>query len=314
MAGQTITGKAFEYACLLAFQTKLNSRNNKVIIEASDQLNTAKNAYCGLDATVRENYDLAAATAVKLIFPLEPKLENGNDAIMLTLSSDAKGVDGDVRDLVCIRVSEDWEIGISCKHNHEALKHPRVTQSCDFGTDWVGHKCSDGFLEDMHTILEPLDGSQKWRDIDNKMDGFYVPILQNYIKEITLLCQEHDDVPKKLLGYFFGTNDFYKVISQEKNRQTKVMGFNMNGTMNKAADKTKPIYSVKKLHMPTRLIEARLKDNCKTSIILTFDGGWEITMRLHNKDEVAKITSLAWNVDLTGMPPDIYQQQRSWDE
>lgn len=315
MAGQTITGKAFEYACLRAFENKLNGCGIKdVIVEASDQLNTAKNAYAGLDADVKKNYDLAAETAVKLIFPLEPKLENGENTIMLTLFSDSKGVNGDVRDLVCIRISENWEIGISCKHNHEALKHPRITQSCDFGTDWVGYKCSDAFIGKMHAILKPLDASKLWRDIDTKFDDFYLPILNCYMEEIALLCKEHKDAPAKLLEYFFGTNDFYKVISQEKERQTKVMGFNLNGTMNKAADSIKPIYKVKRLHLPTRLIETRLKSKKQASIILTFDGGWEITMRIHNKDKEAKLTSLAWDVKLTGMPPDIYQQQRSWDE
>lgn len=315
MAGQTITGKAFEYACLIAFKSKIDEcSSSEVIIEESDQLHTARDAYEGLSETVKLNYDLAAKTAVKLIFPLEPKLENGDDTIMLTLLSDANGVNGDVRDLVCIRISEEWEIGISCKHNHEALKHPRITQSCDFGSDWVGYKCSDDFINKMHTVLNPLDGSKLWREIDNKFDNFYIPILKNYMSEITLLCKEHEDVPAKLLEYFFGTNDFYKVISQEKERQTKVMGFNLNGTMNKASGEIKPIYKVKKLHMPTRLIETRLKNEKQASIILTFDGGWEITMRIHNKDKEAKITSLAWDVKLTGMPPDIYQQQRSWDE
>lgn len=315
MSGQTVTGKAFEYACLVAFEERLKSSGMKeVIIEPSKQLNTAKIAYYGLDFKAKEKYDLAAKTAVKLIFPLEPNLENCTGEIVLALSSDAKGKTGDVRDLVCIRSAENWEIGISCKHNHEALKHPRITQSCDFGTDWVGYKCSRDFLGEMKTILKPLDGTKKWKDIEDKINQFYVPILRNYVKEIISLCREHSDTPQKMLEYFFGTNDFYKVISQEKNRQTKVMGFNMHGTMNKTSGKVKPIYSVRKLHMPTRLIEARLKESNKTSIILTFDGGWEITMRLHNKDKVATITSLAWDVKLTGMPPDIYQQQRSWDE
>ena len=314
MPGQTITGKAFEYACLVAFQDKLTSSDKAVIVKQSDQFNTAQNAYALLPEEQKQKYSLAAQTAVKLIFPLEPKITNGTGDILLSLASDASGVEGDVRDLVCIRISENWEIGISCKHNHEALKHPRVTQACDFGSDWVGYKCSDGFISRMKEILKPLDGSKMWREIENKQEAFYVPILREYCEEIALLCNSYEGVPSKLLGYFFGTKDFYKVISQESNRQTKVMGFNMNGTMNKSAGDVKPIYTVKKLHMPTRLIEARIKNNSKTTIILTFDGGWEIKMRIHNKDDVAKVTSLAWDVTLTGMPPNIYQQQRSWDE
>lgn len=314
MAGQTITGKAFEYACLRAFEKHLSINKKAVSIESSSQYDTAKSAYEKLSENSQRNYNLAAETAVKLIFPLEPHIENGSGTIVLSLNADARGIEGDVRDLLCIRVAENWEIGISCKHQHEALKHPRITQSCDFGSNWMGYSCSDSFIQKINEIISPLDGTSMWREIPNKKKAYYMPILKAFCEEITTICSNCEDAPAKLLSYFFGTNDFYKIISRESRRQTKIMGFNMYGTMNKPVEKIKPIYRVARLHMPKRLVEARIKENSATTMILIFDGGWTVKMRLHNKDKVAKPTSLAWDVTLAGMPPEIYQQQRSWDE
>lgn len=314
MSKQMITGKAFEYACLKAFQDKLLSEGRTLSISESPQLNTAKNAYDSLDNSAKNKYISAAKTAAELIFPLEPCIENGKGELVLSLNTDASGINGDVRDLLCIRISENWEIGISCKHKHEALKHPRITQSCNFGRDWLGYDCCDFFIKEMNKIIVSLDGTKMWRNIPHKHDTYYIPILEQFKDEIQRLCDAHSDAPAKLLGYFFGTNDFYKIISKEDVRQTKIMGFNLNGTMNKASSGIKPIYRVSKLHLPTKLYDIHIKENNKTTLLLTFDGGWSVKMRLHNKDKFATPTSLAWDVTLTGMPPELYQQQRSWDE
>lgn len=313
MPRQTITGKAFEYACLLAFKTKCQQNGQDVYVDdTAPQIITAKNAYHSLSPEAKANYDAAASTAVKLVLPIEPEIEHGTGSIILSLNTDSRGIEGDVRDLLCVRVSENWEIGFSCKHNHAALKHPRITESGNFGADWVGHNCSQEFLDAIHSITVSLDGSTIWANIPNKYSRYYLPILNLYAREIKRLCENHNDVPQKLLGYFFGSNDFYKIISIEQSRQTKIEGFNIHGTMNRPSGKTKPLYRVSKLTMPTRILDLQIIRS--TTLILAFDGGWTIKMRIHNKDEIAKPTSLAWDVQLAGMPPELYQQQRSWDE
>lgn len=313
MAGQTITGKAFEYACLISFYRAIRGCGKYVEIEGSPQFRTAEDAFHKLDDETQSIYIQAAETAVKLIFPLEPMIVNGGGTMLLSLNADVSGVEGDVRDLLCIRMLEGWEIGVSCKHQHEALKHPRITKDCDFGSDWVGEPCSEEFINTLNYILKPLDGTKKWNEFEDKQGDFYEPILDAFESELEKLCKI-SGVPEKLLAYFFGTEDFYKIISKDSVKQTKIYGFNMNGTMNQAAGKVKPIYKVARLTLPKRLIEVRRKENSKTTIILVFDHGWTVSMRLHNKDRVAKPTSLAWDVNLQGLPHEIYQQQRSWYE
>lgn len=323
-ATNTINGKAFEYACLSAIFNKLRSQNKDVSIVESSAYNTAERAYESLSVSQKEKYNAAAETSVRLLFPLEPKIENGNGTLMLQIAADAvaRGVDGDVRDVLCIRSDDGWTIGMSCKHNHEALRHPRITEGKDFGRDWIGISCSDDFMEEITPIIDSLvscgQNNILWRTIDRKHDRYYVPILEAYLKEIRRLCETHEGVPGRLLSYFFGANDFYKVIMKESSRSTTVEGFNMNGTLNMPCGRTRAMMRVPVLRMPTRLLDAEFKQTrsgrSKTTIVLTFDNGWSISMRLHNKDKYARPISLAWDVVLEGLPPSVYVNTHSWDE
>lgn len=325
-AKQTIQGKAFEYACLDAISRKLEKENKIIKKEQNQVYETALKSYEQLSSSEKEKYLLAAETAIKIILPLEPKLINDDDDVplLLSISSDAiaKGCEGDVRDIICIRFKSNWEVGFSCKHNHQALKHPRITEAKDFGKVWLGYPCSKKYIDNMNKILQPIEDFQKqnicWKNIPNKIDNFYVPILKEIIKEFQNICEHYADAPKKLLSYFFGSKDFYKIISLEKDKQTKVVAFNMNGTLNASSQNEKSIYKVKRIHYPTRLVDIRFKQKgcviSKTTISIIFDGGWQIDMRLHNADSKVKMTGLKFDVQLAGQPNDIYQQQRSWFE
>lgn len=293
-------------------QVKLSPANKK-----------AKSSYDSLTDQQKERYDAAARTAVSMITDLEPQMLHGTGDMMLEIEPDsvAVGVDGDVRDVLCIRAKagkdDSWEIGMSCKHNHEALKHPRITEGKDFGSDWIGMQCSQDFMDAITPITDSLisfgANGILWSSISGKQDKYYVPILKAYLEEIRRMCTD-PAVPSKLLSYFFGSNDFYKVIMKESAKSTTIEGFNMHGTLNKPCGKIKPLIKVPLIKMPTRLIEADFKENSKTTIILTFDGGWAVSMRLHNKDKVAKPTSLAWDINLIGLPPKIYKDTRPWNK
>lgn len=320
-ASNTVNGKAFEFACLSALLEQLKSDGKSVSTVASKAFNTAKKAFDTVGVVEQDRLMKAANTAVKLLLPLEPKLRDGRGMLLLSIAADsvAIGADGDVRDVLCVRGDDDdWTIGMSCKHNHEALRHPRITEGKDFGADWIGVHCSDEFMDAITPITDSLISFGKngtlWRTIDHKWDRYYVPILQAYLDEIKRMCAKDPDAPEKLLSYFFGANDFYKVIMKSNARTTTIEGFNMHGTLNSSCGKTKAMTRVPVIKMPTRLIDATFKTNSKTTIMLTFDGGWTISMRLHNKDDIAKPTSLAWDVNLVGLPTSTYVNTHSWDE
>ena len=318
-ASHTINGKGFEYACLCSLYHWVRVAGKDVEIICDKPYETAEKAFSSLGAREKKDMRIAANTATRLISPLEPMLTEGPGTLQLSISPDsvAIGTKGDVRDVICSRPGEggDWTIGISCKHNHEGLRHPRITKEKDFGSDWMQVRCGDDFMNEITPVIDMLIRNEGtgvlWAQIERKHDDYYIPILEAYLREIRRMCNETPDVPERLLSYFFGANDFYKVIMRKGT--TTVEGFNMHGTLNKSCGKTKPIIKVPILKMPTKILDADFKPKSKTTIILTFDGGWSISMRLHNKDKRARPTSLAWEVYLEGLPPSTYINTHTWD-
>lgn len=77
-----------------------------------------------------------ASFAVNFLLDMEPRLSNGindKDILQLEIVSDREGQSGDVRDVLAIRSSQNWEIGISAKNNHRAVKHSRLSNNINFG-------------------------------------------------------------------------------------------------------------------------------------------------------------------------------------
>uniref|UniRef100_UPI003007F3A2 HaeIII family restriction endonuclease n=1 Tax=Acinetobacter haemolyticus TaxID=29430 RepID=UPI003007F3A2 len=58
------------------------------------------------------------------------------DVLQLEIVADKAGESGDVRDVLALRSSQNWEIGISAKNNHRAVKHSRLSNDIDFGQKW----------------------------------------------------------------------------------------------------------------------------------------------------------------------------------
>ena len=95
---------------------------------------------------------------MKTIFDLEKLiLEDGDDTLELLIQKDEAGKEGDVRDILIIRRDIQWEIGLSIKHNHFAVKHSRLAKSLDFGDKWYGIPCSEDYWEEVGPIFEYLD-------------------------------------------------------------------------------------------------------------------------------------------------------------
>lgn len=320
MANNTINGKAFEYACLKQIEAVVFN----VEVEKTNPFSTAQKAYEKLSEEEKPLYDDAARTGVKIVLGLEPNLLSSDRDFILSIAADkdAQGENGDVRDVLVKSKDGKWEIGISCKHNHEALKHPRITSDYNFGKNWIGISCSEYFLNKMKSIMAPIEEYSRdnvlWRNVKNK-DHFYVQILEAYMEEIKSLCQMDKRVPAKLMSYWFGSNDFYKLIMEQANENTKIEAFNVKNTLGRPYNNLRPAAKVAQLKYPNRLIhiERKISDNgdiSDTTLILYFDRGWTVSLRLHNKDSEATPTSLAWDVKLEGLPLTAYINTRGWKE
>ena len=105
---------------------------------------------------------------------------------------------------------------------------------------------------------------------------------------------------------------------KSQQRTTTVVGFNMNGTLNKPSGDRRPVAKIPVIKYPRHLLDVtRLDANynqSQTTMILTFDKGWAVSMRIHNKDKYIRPGGLAWDVQLVGFPLTTYSDTRPWDE
>lgn len=317
MAIQSKNGKAFEYACLIAFKEFLNDAENNVEILYVDAVSIAQNDYESLKSDLKNKMDKAAMAAARVIVRLEPLLQNSfGQNLYLTLQPDKAGKEGDVRDILAIRKDLEWEIGISCKHNHNAVKHSRLSQSIDFGDKWLQIPCSEEYFRDISTIFERLSSLRnekvQWKAIKNKNEEIYVPLLNSFVKELKRLESENPTiVPQRFLSYLLGKDDFYKVISKDNKKVTQISAFNIYGTLNRSFEKIKPQTVVPKLIMPTKFYDISYKPKSQNTIIATCDNGWTISMRIHSASTVVE-PSLKFDVNLIGIPQTLYTQYEPW--
>jgi len=320
---QTKNGKAFEYACVVALHDALIEYGS-VEVEGSAQIDTARDLYKSVDLEMKESLDKAAKAAVRVINRLEPQLwnANGNEPLYLSIQPDSAGIKGDVRDVICLRKQNGWEIGFSCKHNHHAVKHSRLSDTIDFGKEWLGVPCSEEYFNKVVPLFNELrncrDESKKagkpmlWEEIDDKAERFYKPILNAFMKELKNISENNEDIPERLIHYLLGKNDFYKVITDDKNRTTRVEAINIMGTLNAESGSDKAITKVPLLKMPKQFYHIDLKKGSDNTVEVVCDEGWQISMRIHNASSRVE-PSLKFDVQLISFPSSVYAQVEPWE-
>lgn len=314
---QTINGKAFEYALLNEFLLRLQNITDVSVLE-NDPFKTAKKCFLSFDEKEQGEYSLVASSAVNFLIDLEPRLSYGidkNDILQLEIVSDKMGQNGDVRDVLAIRSLQKWEIGISAKNNHRAVKHPRLSNKINFGKEWLGVSCSDDYFNEVNPIFDNLaklrtasKATQKWETLGDYHTSVYVPVLDAFKNELLRLDRENSGIiAQRLLEYLIGRQDFYKVI--KGNKKVEIQAYNLQGTLNLNFQKIKPKYStVQKLKLPNRIIECIYQDNSKTTLLLTLNEGWQISFRIHNASSRIE-PSLKFDINLVSTPHSLFSTQ-----
>ncbi|MDR0931994.1 MAG: HaeIII family restriction endonuclease [Victivallales bacterium] len=315
MANSTIMGKAYEYACLSAFKNIVMTVRPIEIIN-NESLQIAKGRFESISNEEQADMIKSAQAGIQLIINMEPKIvEDGNDTLTVSLQSDdvAKNY-GDIRDILVIRRSIEWEIGISVKHNHAALKHSRLSGVLDFGKSWFGVPCSANYFDTIKPIfstLAELHGKKlPWSSINDKAENIYLPLL-NAFKDEFINLYEHHDVTRKLIAYLLGSNgrDYYKLIHHP--HKTTVMPFNIFGTLNTKSQTHAPQIIIPPIEWPTRIIEFTFKEDSKTTLILTLNNGWSISFRIHNASSIVE-ASLKFDIQLQSKPENMFYTEVEW--
>lgn len=317
MANQTQKGKAFEYACLKALNETLGMQQ-EIQIENTDAYKTAKKFYEELDIEDAKKMGKGANAAVRIIKRLEPLLDNPEDdtPLYLAIQDDAKGIIGDVRDVLCVRKKNGWEIGLSCKHNHTAVKHSRLSQSINFGRQWFDRDCSEEYFKEISPVFQRLLAYKTaltlWRNIDDKEKIVYRPLLNAFVRELKRLDKDFpEEIPGELVRYLLGRNDFYKVITKDSMEVTTIQAYNLFGTLNQPSKKAKSIQKVHQLLLPTKFYDISYKKDSNNTVIVTCDGGWAFSFRIHNASSRVE-ASLKFDVQIAGMPSELHSQVEPW--
>lgn len=301
-------GRAYEFACLHSLHQAI-SNIRPASIRHNSSYTAAHNAWDTLSAEEQMLYTLSAESTINTIFALEPRIvERSSDDLQLYLQPDTQGREADVRDIIIERTTITWEIGLSLKHNHSAVKHSRLSKSGDFGAAWYGVECSPMYWQAVNPIFELLERYAQmgvlFGDIPKKGEQIYLPILNAFVDEVQRALNTDRSVPRKLVSYLLSKYDFYKVISHDSKRLTTIQSFNMNGTLNQASAEQTPKLKAPITKLPTKLLHIGLKDKSKTTVLACFDNGWQFSFRIHNAEKVAK-PSLKFDVRIIGMPTEI---------
>jgi len=313
MASQVINGKAFEYSLLCKFYDRLNLVTNVSIIE-NEPFKKVKECYAKVSEIEQNNFKIAASFAVNFLIDLEPRLSigiNEKDILVLEIVSDSAGKEGDVRDVLLIRAFQKWEIGVSAKNNHRALKHSRLSTNLNFGQEWLETPCSENYFAEINEVFSLLTSIRKndnttiWNDeFEDIFAQIYKPVLKAFKKEMLRLQNlDPENFASKLVQYLVGKDDFYKILKSK--RKVEIQAFNLNGTLNLAAKSKKPELRISKIQLPKRLIELVFKKGHDNTLIAYFDEGWQISFRIHTAKSTVE-PSLKFDVNLISAPYNLF--------
>lgn len=315
MPTQTQSGKAFEYTLINEANNLLSTKFTVYLVKDANYENCLS-SFNIHTSKQQQRYSLAAIAALHHIISLEPRLvnpTNTNDILTLQLQPDTAGQQGDVRDVLFIRSSQNWDIGISAKNNHKALKHSRLSNVKDFGQSWVDVPCSDNYFKTIAPIFEQLAAlrskGELWRNIPNKHEQFYIPILKAFCDELLAINAANPDIPQKLISYLIGRHDFYKVMKRA--RTVEIMAFNLHGTLGKNIGSIRSASPIPKLALPTQIIQFQMQEGSKDTLSMISNQGWQLSFRIHNAESLV-VASLKFDVNLVGNPNSMYTNHISY--
>lgn len=315
MPSQVENGKAFEFAIANAYYQYLLSNGQHVQLQNDNNFVNVQNCYLAQTEKDKLWFDTAAQKTIETLVAIEPGLTSNRnlfDLLNIRVASDLEGINGDVRDVIFSR--QNWEIGISAKNNHDAVKHSRLSPLIDFGREWMGIPCSENYFGEINVVFDLLANLKhqnpeiKWEDLgDAKSTDVYVPLLTAFRKEMLNLAKTNKVASSNLLSYLIGRKPFYKVIKEDSKNIVVVKAFNIGGKLNQTINGRKPIIKTDSVKLPTRIIELEFKEGSDTTLMMVLDEGWQISFRIHNASTLVE-NSLKFDIQLIGNPPILFTQ------
>lgn len=308
-------GRAYEYAWIKTLYRALcGLRKTRIVKNSSLEAN--ERAWNIVDEEMRDTLSVSAEAAIDVLLELEPRLtENDGEELTLEFQKDGTGVKGDVRDIVIKRNNIEWEIGLSIKHNHDAIKHSRLSHSLDFGEEWFGMPCSNHYWNAIRPVFDMLKEEKikgtRWSEINSKNEEVYIPLLQAFIDEIKRAYDEDKTMPRKMIEYLIGIEDYYKIVSKDDKRVTFIRTFNIYGTLNQPSENKVSAITVPVVDLPGRLVAIEMRPDSDNTVEMYLDNGWQLGFRIHNASSKVE-PSLKFDIKFIGMPTSILNIECKW--
>ena len=73
-------------------------------------------------------------------------------------------------------------------------------------------------------------------------------------------------MPRKMIEYLIGIEDYYKVVSRDSKRLTMIHTFNMHDTLNKPSENKVSAITVPVVELPTRLVALEFKPGSTNTV------------------------------------------------
>lgn len=308
-------GRAYEYAWMTTlFETLEPLRETGIVCNSSYDAN--ERAWDAISEEKQKIYAISANAAVNTIIELEPLMEeDSEDILLLEFQKDELGESGDVRDIVIRRDAIDWEIGLSIKHNHDAVKHSRLSHALDFGNEWYGVPCSGKYWNDIAPVFDMLKHEQRrktaWSDLEDKEGEVYIPLLRAFLDEVNRAYQLDSTVAVKMFEYLVGIRDYHKIVSHDNKRMTLIHTFNIHGTLNRPSEVKISAFEVEEADIPTEIIAMRFKKNSNTTVEIYMDNGWAFSFRIHSASTIVQ-PSLKFDVQFISTPASVLNIKCLW--
>ncbi len=310
-------GRAYEFAWITTLFKTLDPIRKTGIVRNSSY-NANKRAWNTISQDKRDLFAVSANAAVNAILELEPRMEEDNgDTLFLEFQKDENGETGDVRDIVIRRDDINWEIGLSIKHNHAAVKHSRLSHVLDFGKEWYGVACSKQYWNDIAPIFNMLNREKSrganWSDLNDKNNDVYVPLLQAFLDEVDRAYKNNPDIAIRMFEYLVGVKDYHKIVSSDSKRVTLIHTFNLHGTLNQPSRIKISAFEVPIAEIPTEIITMRFKKGSKTTVEIYMDNGWAFSFRIHSASTRVQ-PSLKFDVQFISTPTSVLHIECKWNK
>ncbi len=295
MAGtQTTNGKAFEWANAIASKEILGWE-----IQNSSSSEVAAACFSVVSPRTQQRMLKHAVKAIKHISELERFSDCSG---VVRFQADNQGQKGDVRDLI-LETDTGRQIGLSCKFNHSALKHSRLSDKIDFVRSWnlSDTGCSDAYWSNVLPVFSHLRARKgiPWTSIDRAEKAeLYWRVLDAFSAELELVYERNrKDFCNRLVRYLIGNDDFYKVISLSK--RVQILANNFNGTL-----------PIPKTLLPDQIIGIDTVNGGKYSKTVRFNRGLTFNFRIHNASSKIE-PSFKFDVTAQSWPPSLYNHSIS---